>query len=128
MILSHFQSQLFCQDVSFALNVIQIKPTLSAAFRLKRAGMEAGKRLSRDQMHIMDNLLGSGDGAVLPFISKARTSSNSFLIERKWVLVACAGSACSAALPEAIRGPSAVNPSFSAMSLQRASRFAGLPA
>lgn len=73
-------------------------------------------------MCIMDNLLGSGDRAVSPFISKARTSTNSFLVEGKWVLVAGAGSAHSAALSEAIRALSTVNPSFSATSPRRASR------
>lgn len=67
-------------------------------------------------MCIMDNLLGSGDGAVSPFISKACTGSNLFLIEGKWVLVASAGSAYGVVLSEAIRGLSAVNPSFSATS------------
>lgn len=76
----------------------------------------------------MDNLLGSGDEAVLPFISKACTSSNLFLIEGKWVLVADAGNGYGAALSEAIRGLSAVNLSFSARSPRRASSSASLPA
>ena len=79
-------------------------------------------------MCIIGNLLGSGDGAVSPFISKACNSSNSFLIEGKWVLVAGAGSAYGAVLSEAIRGLSTVNPPFSVTSPQRASRSAGLPA
>lgn len=77
----------------------------------------------------MDNLLGLGDGAVLPFISKACTSSNLFLIEGKLVLVAGAGSAHGAALSEAIRGLSTVSPSFSATSPWRAShsQHSGMP-
>lgn len=76
----------------------------------------------------MDNLLGSGDGDVLPFISKTCTSSNLFLIEGKWVLVADAGNAYSVVLSEAVRELSAVNPSFSVTSPWRASLSAGFPA
>lgn len=49
-------------------------------------------------MCIMDNLLGVRDGAVSPFMSKAHTSSNLFLVEGKWALVASAGRTYDAAL------------------------------
>lgn len=72
-------------------------------------------------MCIMDNLLGVRDGAVLLFMSKPHTSSNLFLIEGKWALVASAGS-------KTITGLGTVNPSFSATSPWKASHSAGLPA
>lgn len=77
-------------------------------------------------MCIMDNLLGMRDGAVLPFMSKAHTSFNLFLIEGKWALVASADRAYNASLSETITGLSTVNPSFNDTSPWRASYSAGL--